>query len=198
MQMIANIVLPDGSNSLNAGDVVYAYVGNECRGTAKPVPELEGKLFLSIGSNIETGEVVTFKVYLWAENRLYEAKNKFVFSSEMEIGTMKSPYQFKVNDFTGIQNTLNSTDFWLGEIYPNPFDATASLEYKIEKSGKIEAKIINVFGKEIQVIMDEEMESGSYILKLNGKLLSPGFYYLLMTYSNEQTHKVISKKMIIK
>ena len=64
MQIIATIILPDGTTSLNALDTVYAFVGNECRGISSPAQGLNGKLFLTVGSDISSGEVVTFKVYL--------------------------------------------------------------------------------------------------------------------------------------
>ena len=198
MQMIANIILSDGSLSINPDDVVYAYVSNECRGMAKPVSEVDGRLFLSVGSDIKSGEEVTFKVYLANENRMYDLNNGVVFLSEMETGTMQSPYQFKMAGLTGIPLILNDQEFWVGEIYPNPFDATASLEYKLEKPGKIKAKIINGLGEEIQIVMNTEMEAGTYVLKLNGAILTPGFYYLLMTYTNDHINSVISKKMVIK
>ncbi|MCX6278360.1 MAG: hypothetical protein NT004_09710, partial [Bacteroidetes bacterium] len=59
MQLISTIILPDGSTSTNSGDVVYAYVGDELRGMANPVSDLNGRLFLSVGSDVESGEEVT-------------------------------------------------------------------------------------------------------------------------------------------
>ena len=125
-------------------------------------------------------------------------KNKVVFSSELEIGTMGSSYEFNLTGLNGIPVTANTTGIRIGEIYPNPFDATASLDFVLDKPGKIEGKIINELGKVIQVVINQEMEPGSHVLQLNGEMLPPGLYTLLMTYSNSQTRSVISKKMIIK
>jgi len=198
MQLIASIILPDGSTSVNAGDVVLAYVGNECRGMANPVPELLGRLFLSVGSDIESGEELTFKVFLSDENQLYDVSNNMAFSSEMEVGMMANPYEFNLSGLTGIPIVAKGSGIRVGEVYPNPFDATASIEIGIDKTGKVEGRIINGVGNVIRVVMNKELEAGSYVLKLNGEDLPPGLYTLLMTYSNDQTRWVVSKKMIIK
>ena len=198
MQIIGNIVLQDGQRSFDGEDIVYAYVGNECRGMAKPVANLGGRLFLSIGSDIKSGEQVLFKVFVSKENRLYDVKNRIVFISEMETGTIKTPYLFETANTTWAPLIRNNSGFTLGEVYPNPFNEQASLNFNLEMPGKITGRIIDVFGKEMRLVMDNELGSGPYIMNIDGSALAPGFYYLLITYTNKNTNSSISKKMIIK
>lgn len=198
MQMIAKVILPDGSISTNEGDAVYAYVGNECRGMAIPVPDLDGKLFLSVGSDMETGEEVSFKVYLSDDNRLYDVKNSIVFSSEMETGTMTEPYEFNLMGFTGTTLETKALGIKVGDIYPNPFDETASLELIIDKPGRLEGKIINRLGQVMQLVIDQDLIIGTHIIKLNATILPPGLYSLMMNYTSNQGKLVITRKMIVK
>ncbi|MFZ4398656.1 MAG: BACON domain-containing protein [Bacteroidales bacterium] len=198
MQLIANIILPDGSISLNENDTVFAYVGAECRGIANPIYGLDGKLFLSVGSDVESGEIVNFKIYLSNENQVFNINNSIVFSSEMETGTMDNPYQFNLSGLKVNPVKQNIPEISFGEVYPNPFDKTASLEFKLDKPGNVEGKIINGLGSEIQVVINEELETGSYVLKINGEKLNPGIYSLLLSYSNKQNRSTFSKKIIIK
>jgi hypothetical protein len=198
MQLIGNIILPDGRRSLNPGDEVYAYVGSECRGMAKPVPELNGRLFLSIGSDIKSGESVTFKVYLSDVDRFYEINNNFVFTSEMETGTMDSPYQFKVAEINKNIVGRDAGPFHAGEIYPNPLDANASLEITLDKTYDVDCKIINGLGQVVQVVMNKRLNSGTHLLNINGNGLAPGFYNLMIGYGSDLNRSVISKRMIIK
>ncbi|MEI7982052.1 MAG: hypothetical protein WCI71_10395 [Bacteroidota bacterium] len=197
MQMIATIILPGGSASVNAGDAVYAYVGDECRGLANPVPGLDGRLFLSVGSDMESGETITFKVYRSEENQMYDINNTLGFTSEMETGTMQNPYLFNLSGLTGIPVVRNQQGIKACEIYPNPFNATASLEFTIDKPGKVEARIINGVGNLTLVVLDKDLEPGTHLLKLNGEVLPAGLYNLLLTFSNGQSRSVISKKMVI-
>ncbi len=198
MQIIANIILPNGNTSINTGDIVYAYVGDECRGIANPVSGLDGKLFLSIGSDITSGEIVKFKVLVSGENQFYHVNDSIIFTSEMETGTMANPYLFNLSGVNGISLTEKLSDISFGDIYPNPFDKTASLEFTLNKYGKVEGKIVNAFGSVVKVVINKDLEADTYVLKINGEALASGIYTLLMTYSNSETTSVISRKMIIK
>ncbi|MFZ4398655.1 MAG: T9SS type A sorting domain-containing protein [Bacteroidales bacterium] len=198
MQIIAKIILPNGNISTSNNDTVFAYAGNECRGIANPQPGIAGNLFLSIGSDVETGEPIHFKVFISSLNQWFDINNNLVFNSEMETGNMQNPYLFNLTGMNGIVKEKAISAFSLGEIYPNPFDKTASLDFKLEKSGNIEATIINELGSVVQIVINEEMQAGSYVLRINRESLSSGLYSLLITYSNKQMRSVISKKMVIK
>ncbi|MEI7724696.1 MAG: Ig-like domain-containing protein [Bacteroidota bacterium] len=198
MQIIAKIILPDGKKSMNTRDFVYAYVGSECRGLANPVQNLDGSLFLSIGSHVEYGEEIIFKVFLSDENRLYEVRNKLVFSNELETGTMAIPYEFNLSGLYGISANPGDIGVRIGEIYPNPFDASGSLLMELDQPGLVICKIISGLGQEVQLVMNENLEQGTHVIKLNGESLTAGLYSLLITYSNDRNHVSVLKKMIIR
>ncbi|MCX6277908.1 MAG: BACON domain-containing protein [Bacteroidetes bacterium] len=60
MNVIAKLYI---SNVLttNPSDAIGAFVGTECRGIGFPDPALNGIIFLTITSDVQTGETVTFK-----------------------------------------------------------------------------------------------------------------------------------------
>jgi len=198
MQLIGNILLPDGRISTNTNDAVYAYVGEECRGIAYPFSEPQGALFLTIGSDIDQGEVVNFKVFIADENRIYEIPDGIEFSSETEIGTVPEPYIFNLSGLTGIPNPLISNNFKVGEIYPNPFEQSATLQFEINEPGKVKVEIFNVFGSVVNIVINKDMENGSYVLELDANNLQTGIYTLLFTYIEDQTPVIVVRKMIIK
>ena len=199
MQIVADILLPNGNISNNSADTVYAYVGNECRGISSPFAGLNGRLFLTVGSDIEQGEVIHFKVFVSGLNQVFDVNSNLIFASEMETGTMGNPYHFDLTGGSvGISLNNNQNGISFGDIYPNPFDKTASLDFNIYNAGKVEGKIINGLGIEVQTIVSKDFEAGSYILKIDGENLAPGIYSLLISYSNKQFSSVISRKMIIK
>jgi hypothetical protein len=199
MQIVADILLPNGIISNNSADKVYAYVGNECRGISSPLTGLNGRLFLTVGSDIEQGEDIHFKVYISGLNQVFDVNSNLIFASEMETGTMGNPYHFDLTGGSvGISLNNNENGISFGDIYPNPFDKTASLDFNIYYTGKVEGKIINGLGIEVQTIVSKDYKAGSYILKIDGETLSPGIYTLLITYSNKENSTVITRKMIIK
>lgn len=103
MMLIGKIEIAPGVFSLDSGDVVGAFSGSECRGIANPDPSLGGILFLSIGSNTESGEVITFKIYLHATDEIVDANEVVPFQSMGELGTMINPFILTYL----IQNNIN-------------------------------------------------------------------------------------------
>jgi hypothetical protein len=198
MQIVADILLPNGNISNNSYDTVYAYVGNECRGISSPLAGLNGKLFLTVGSDIDQGEIIHFKVFVSSLNQFFDVNSNLIFASEVETGTMGNPYQFDLTGSVGISLNNNQNGIKFGDIYPNPFDKTASLDFNIYNAGKVEGKIINGLGIEVQKIENKYFEAGSYILKIDGENLTPGIYSILIIYSNKENSSVITRKMIIK
>jgi hypothetical protein len=94
MNVIGKIQISTGVYSLNENDLIGAFVGNECRGVTSPVPSLAGILFLTIGSNIQSGETVTFKIYLASTNEIANTNETIAFQNAGEVGTMTNPYIF--------------------------------------------------------------------------------------------------------
>lgn len=98
MQMVARLIRPDSSVCINPSDIVAAFSGLECRGIAHPFPEYDGLLFLTIGSNIHTGEIITFKAYIEDINLVVDLNEIVEFVSMSEIGTPDNPFIFSYED----------------------------------------------------------------------------------------------------
>ena len=94
MNVIAKIQVSQGVFSLNENDILGAFVGTECRGVASPFSSLGGMLFLTIGSNVQSGELVTFKIYRSATDQVINAIETFSFQNSAEMGTMSNPFIF--------------------------------------------------------------------------------------------------------
>jgi hypothetical protein len=105
MSVIGKIQLSPGVFSLNENDILGAFVGAECRGVANPFASLGGTLFLTIGSNVQSGETVTFKIYLASTDQIVDANEMILFQNTSEVGTMANPFIFTYST----QCTLNLT-----------------------------------------------------------------------------------------
>ncbi|NCA77433.1 MAG: T9SS type A sorting domain-containing protein [Alphaproteobacteria bacterium] len=92
MSVIGKIEIAQGIYSLDSADVVGAFAGSECRGVASPIPSLGGVLFLSVGSNTESGEAITFKIYLHNTDEIVDANEIVTFQNSGELGTMTDPF----------------------------------------------------------------------------------------------------------
>ncbi|MDK9699775.1 MAG: T9SS type A sorting domain-containing protein [bacterium] len=76
--------------------------------------------------------------------------------------------------------TENPQVFGLKPNYPNPFNATTTIEYTIPKTGKVDLKVFDVSGREVATLVNFHQNPGSYQVKFDGTTLATGTYFLRM------------------
>lgn len=76
-------------------------------------------------------------------------------------------------------------------VFPNPIRTDAQIEFDNPKNGNVSIRIINVLGEEINVIINEYLESGHYKYKFPVDNLLQGIYYFKYTNSENQIIKSI-------
>ncbi|HRI47047.1 MAG TPA: BACON domain-containing carbohydrate-binding protein, partial [Ignavibacteriaceae bacterium] len=76
----------------NTADAIGAFVGTECRGIANP-QGTNGLLFLTVGSNLSSGETITFKAWKSSTNEIQPIAQTIPFQNMGEIGTLTSPFR---------------------------------------------------------------------------------------------------------
>jgi len=97
------------------------------------------------------------------------------------------------NSTVGILNLQASRNSDLGQNFPNPFSTSTTFPYQIKESGNVTFRIIDLTGKEIEVINQGNKTPGDYQLVLQTEKLNNGIYYFQMTTNN----KVSTKKMVV-
>ena len=73
-------------------------------------------------------------------------------------------------------------DFILSQNYPNPFNPTTKIKFGIpsskdNKTRHVELTIFDLTGKQVDQLLNEDMNPGSYEVEFNGKHLSSGIYF---------------------
>lgn len=53
-------------------------------------------------------------------------------------------------------------------IYPNPFTASTTIKFSLEKKSNVQLKIYNLFGQEVKVLADGELPQGEHRIRWNG------------------------------
>ncbi len=97
MQVVAFLELPDQSYSQNGDDLIAAFVGDECRGLASPLVNAEGRVFLTIGSNTNSGEQLHFKAYLAETGQIADLAESFEFEDQLGVGDFNAPFIFTID-----------------------------------------------------------------------------------------------------
>ncbi|NUM62980.1 MAG: T9SS type A sorting domain-containing protein [Ignavibacteriaceae bacterium] len=86
-------------------------------------------------------------------------------------------------------------DYGLSQNYPNPFNPITSIQYQLPEPAFVTIKVYDVLGNEIETLVNEERDAGSYKIDFNGLELTSGIYYYRIAADNfSQTKKMILLK----
>ncbi len=119
MQIVAKLQLDENTYSIDEEDLVAGFVDGECRGLASPNASLDGIIFLSIGSNVLSGETITFKAYLSELDLIFNLNETITFESMEEVGTYLDPFIFTINGIEPpVQYTIIASSGENGAIQP--------------------------------------------------------------------------------
>jgi hypothetical protein len=118
------------------------------------------------------------------------------------IGCMLNGVVYGDTTLTGITN-LNTgipDKFSLYQNYPNPFNPVTKIRFEIPLSkggiqGVVSLKVFDITGREIQTLVNEKLNPGTYEVTFNGSNFASGiYYYSLETNGYKQTKKMIFLK----
>ncbi len=86
---------------------------------------------------------------------------------------------FKYTDLTGItqQNNQIPEGFTLTQNYPNPFNPSTKISFSIPKSSFVKMAVYDVTGKEVGILVNENMNAGSFEVDFNASKLTSGVYF---------------------
>jgi hypothetical protein len=88
--------------------------------------------------------------------------------------------------------------FYLHQNYPNPFNPVTKIRFQIpafvETTRRVVSlRIYDVLGKEIAVLVNEELKPGTYEVEWNASNFSSGVYF----YSLSTGEFIQTKKMVV-
>jgi hypothetical protein len=105
-------------------------------------------------------------------------------------------YIFKRNMPNGIISNKNlPAEFKLEQNYPNPFNPATIISFSIEKSSHVTLNVYDVTGKLTAVLIDKDLDRGSYNIQFSGENYPSGIYfYRLQAGDFSQTRKMLLVK----
>jgi hypothetical protein len=85
--------------------------------------------------------------------------------------------------------------YTLKQNYPNPFNPTTTIEFAVPKNEFVTVKVFDILGREVQTLVAENLNAGSYKTRFNADQLSSGVYlYQLRAGNFVQTKKLTLMK----
>ena len=71
-------------------------------------------------------------------------------------------------------------DFYLFNSYPNPFNASAKIEFGLQKPGFVKLIVYDVLGREVTVLVDKRLQQANYVTFFHGNDVPSGIYFYTM------------------
>ncbi len=178
MMLLAKLDLGEGNISLNETDIVFAFIDGECRGTAMPMPEHDGKIFLSIGHDNDNAADVSLMAWVSDKEELVKIKQTFIFQPLKAAGEVNNPVILSLDQPVGI--TDHTEDPWhIGKAYPNPFGHYTAIPYTIPQAATIEVKLYSHTGQLLRTMKENRPDAGRHMLKIYKENLPDGLYLLV-------------------
>ncbi|MCC6476222.1 T9SS type A sorting domain-containing protein [bacterium] len=81
------------------------------------------------------------------------------------------------------------TAFRVGDVYPNPFNATANLEVVLPQTTQLTAEIYNFVGQKVATLFSGTAGAGTHVLPIDGSQWSSGIYIARIQAMNRETFR---------
>jgi len=122
-------------------------------------------------------------------------KSFLITNNYIYVGTYgQSIWRRPLSDFVGINNisTEIPDSYSLSQNYPNPFNPTTKIKFAMPKSGVAKIVVYDVMGREVQTLVNERLQAGTYETSFDGSALNSGVYfYKLITDGFTETKRMI-------
>lgn len=99
-----------------------------------------------------------------------------------------------ITGITPVSNEVPSL-FRLEQNYPNPFNPVTNIKFAVAKTGNVTLKVFDISGREVALLINEELNAGTYNFDFNASHLASGIYfYKLITNNYTDTKKMVLVK----
>lgn len=106
----------------------------------------------------------------------------------------------------GVTGFINSNgtipgEYYLHQNYPNPFNPSTKIKIDITKSSFVKLAVYDILGREVTILINEQMQPGSYEVECDASGYFSGVYFYKLTAGDPSTGSgpgySETKKMII-
>lgn len=96
---------------------------------------------------------------------------------------------------TGNNTSELPKEFKLYDNYPNPFNPTTSIKYDIANNAFVKLTVYDITGKEVETLVNENLQAGRYEASFNGGNYASGIYFAKIEAGS---YKHIVKMVMVK
>jgi len=115
-------------------------------------------------------------------------------------------YRLKQIDFDGTFEYSNVVEvevsalreFALDQNFPNPFNPSTTITFKLAVDSKVSLKVFDLLGQEVATLVNSNMTAGSHNTKLDASSMNSGVYiYKIEAVGTDGSNFLSTKKMLL-
>jgi hypothetical protein len=165
-------------------------------------PNMNIEIFADVS---DTGSVRTWTDFngnytLYVSDKLYNYNvgswqlppNYIAYSIVAHPGQTNVNLNFNLTDVENDQLVLPN-EFSLLQNFPNPFNPSTMITYRLKEDGIVKLSVFNILGNEIETLVSEAKPAGNYEVTWNASNLPSGVYF----YQIKAGSEVDTKKMLL-
>ncbi len=96
------------------------------------------------------------------------------------VGWFGEVYQLNFSTVNAVDNhqaANRPARFSLSQNYPNPWNPNTTIQFQLQQESRVNLKVCNLLGQELQTIVDEKRTAGVYDVNVDGSGWSSGIYF---------------------
>jgi subtilisin-like proprotein convertase family protein len=101
--------------------------------------------------------------------------------------------QMETKSSVGIEENNVPVKYELSQNYPNPFNSMCNVKFSMFNAGHVKLAVYNVQGREVQTLVNERLNAGTYETTFDASMLPSGIYF----YRLEVNGFTETKKMLL-
>ena len=140
----------------------------------------KGNNWSTLSNGIIGDYTIVNDISIGTDNFAYIASTNGVYRSDFATGITKD------------EEIPMPHSFILEQNYPNPFNPSTTIKFSVPQALYVSIRIYDVLGNEITTLVNEELQTGSYLVEFDGSNLSSGVYFYTL-----RAGKFISTKKLV-
>jgi hypothetical protein len=191
MNLVAVVASEEVDNCLSADHEIAAFVGEEVRGSGKPVyiEALDAYLlFLTIYSNEQGGEPITFKMYDAVAETETGLNESYVFIANRLEGSIEAPEVLTFSTPVSAREERRRLDGF--KVFPNPAKEEVFFEFVLSEPGPVQLLITDALGRQIGRV-EAEAEAGANLLNWQAGQWPRGLYTVTLLHGQKAVSKLL-------
>jgi photosystem II stability/assembly factor-like uncharacterized protein len=133
--------------------------------------------------DIPTNERIEFAKFFDANTGIIAGDNNIILRTTNGGGNFVS----NINN-----NEIIPLKYSLSQNYPNPFNPVTNVKFSMVNAGDVKIVVYDVQGREVQTLVNERLNAGTYEVKFDGSGLTSGVYFYKMVTDNfTETKKML-------